>query len=180
MTKCYLPLHFPLAALFILLTLGCDPTQSPEANNMEKTTLEGNKALVRAFSEAENTRDYDAFNELLTENFTRHSSATPQAKVTSREEFKAFLSANAATFSDYTTSIKMMVAEGDKVAVYAAFKGTMDGPLGDIPATGNNVEAPFLAIFRIEDDRIAELWVEWDNITFLSQLGLFPPPGSNT
>lgn len=152
--------------------LGLLPALGPEAAGSE----EENKALVQAFSEAENARDYDTLDELLAENFTRHSSATPDFKITNREEFKEFLSANVAAFSDYSTSTEMMVAEGDKVAVYATITGTMDGPIGDIPATGNSFEAPFLAVFRIEDGLIAELWVEWDNVNFLSQLGLFPPP----
>ena len=32
-----------------------------------------------------------------------------------------------------------------------------------------------VAMFRIDSGRIAELWVEWDNVAMLSQLGLFPP-----
>lgn len=178
MIKRHLTLISLLAVMFVILTLGCASTQSQEANKMKKTILEENKALVRAFAEAENARDLDALDELLAENFTRHSSATPEFRVTSREEFKAFLTANAAVFPDYKALIEMTVAEGDKVAVYARFKGTMDGPMGDIPANGNSVEAPFLAMFRIENGRIAELWVEWDNVNFLSQLGLFPPPAS--
>jgi predicted ester cyclase len=46
--------------------------------------------------------------------------------------------------------------------------------MGDFPATGNRVESKFLAIFRIEEGKIAELWVEWDNVAMLTQLGLFP------
>jgi hypothetical protein len=33
-----------------------------------------------------------------------------------------------------------------------------------------------MSIFRIEAGQIAELWVEWDNVAMLKQLGLFPPP----
>ena len=32
------------------------------------------------------------------------------------------------------------------------------------------------ALFRIADGRIAELWVTWDNMSALGQLGHFPPP----
>lgn len=171
-------LQYLLVAWFVFLVLGCAPAQPQEVTGMEMTREEANKALVRAFSEAENARDYEALDELMSEGFVRHSSATPGAEVASREAFKSYLAANAAAFPDYTTSIEMMVAEGDKVAVYATFRGTMEGPMGDIPATGNAVEAPFLAIFRIEDGRITESRVEWDNVYFLSQLGLFPPPGA--
>lgn len=162
----------------VFFLLGCARAQPQEVTGMDMTREEANKALIRAFSDAENARDYDALDELLSEGFVRHSAATPQSTVTSREDFKAFVADNATTFPDYKTSIEMMVAEGDKVAVYTTFRGTMDGPMGDIPATGNAVEAPFLAIFRIKDGRIAELWVEWDNVYLLSQLGLFPPPGA--
>ena len=33
-------------------------------------------------------------------------------------------------------------------------------------------------VFRIEDDKIAEIWVTWDNVAGLTQLGLLPPPPS--
>jgi predicted ester cyclase len=66
------------------------------------------------------------------------------------------------------------------VAAYATYSGTMTGPLGDLPATGKSMESKFMTIFRIEDGRIAELWVEWDNLSMLTQLGLFPPPVDTT
>jgi predicted ester cyclase len=47
--------------------------------------------------------------------------------------------------------------------------------MGAFPATGKRVQAPFLAMFRMESGQIAELWVEWDNVAMLTQLGLFPP-----
>ena len=148
--------------------------QSREDDDMiNTTTLEANKTLVRAFGDAENSRDYDALNDVVAEDFSRHSAATPEVAVSSREDLKMFFALNAATFSDYVNTIEMIVAEDDMVAVYATFAGTMDGPMGDIPPTGNTVEMPFMALFRIEDGLIAELWVEWDNIGFLSQLGLF-------
>jgi predicted ester cyclase len=47
--------------------------------------------------------------------------------------------------------------------------------MGDSPATGKSAETTFLAMFRIADRKIAEMWVEWDNMAILTQLGLFPP-----
>ncbi len=73
-------------------------------------------------------------------------------------------------------ALDQLVAEGDLVAVRATYSGTQEGPLGELPATGRTVRAPFLGLFRIESGRIAELWVEWDNLAMLTQLGLFPPP----
>lgn len=65
------------------------------------------------------------------------------------------------------------------VAARFTYTGTQTGPMGEFPATGQRVEAPFLAIFRLEAGQVAELWVEWDNLAMLTQLGLFPPPPSS-
>lgn len=32
-----------------------------------------------------------------------------------------------------------------------------------------------MGILRIEEGKIAEIWVEWDNLNALTQLGHFPP-----
>jgi len=146
---------------------------------METQMLEENKALVHAFNEAVDKRDYNALDELIAEDFHRHSAASPEANATNREEMKVFLRANERTFPDLQTIVVMMAAEEDIVAVYATFTGTMDGPMGDIPPTGNHVESPFISFFRIADGKITEMWVEWDNVNFLSQLGLFPMPGTS-
>ena len=47
--------------------------------------------------------------------------------------------------------------------------------MGNFPPTGKSMESKFLSISRIEEGWIAELWVEWDNLAILTQLGLFPP-----
>ena len=80
------------------------------------------------------------------------------------------------TAPDQHVTIQQLVAEGDRVALLAAYTGTQTGPMGAFPATGNSFESPFLAMFRIEAGRLAELWIEWDNVYLLTQLGLFPSP----
>jgi len=138
--------------------------------------LEANKDLVRRLTSVINASDWDGLDELLTEDFRRHSQATPNVQVNSREEFKQLQEAFLASIPDQHITIEMLIAEGDKVAVYAIYSGTQTGPMGEFPATGKSVESKFLGIFRIVEGRIAELWVEWDNLAMLTQLGLFPPP----
>ncbi len=138
--------------------------------------LEANKELVHRFTESVNAADWNALDELLTENFCRHSQATPGVQVNSREEFKQLQKSFLVSIPDQHISGEMLIAEGDKVAAYGTYSGTQTGPMDEFPATGKRVEIKFLSIFRIEEDRIAELWVEWDNVAMLTQLGLFPPP----
>jgi steroid delta-isomerase-like uncharacterized protein len=138
--------------------------------------LEANKDLVRQFAAAINAADWGALDSLVTEDFTRHSQATPDVQVSSRAEFRALQESFLASMPDQQITIHMLLAEGDKVAAYATYAGTLTGPMGDFPPTGKSAESNFLSIFHIEDGQLAELWVEWDNLAMLTQLGLFPPP----
>jgi steroid delta-isomerase-like uncharacterized protein len=155
------------AVTFLVVAVGCATSPSGELN--------ANKDLVREFTEAANAADWDGLAEIVAKDFTRHSAATDAPAVTSRDGFielqKIFLS----SFPDQRVLLEQLVAEGDLVAALATYSGTQTGPMGDFPATGKTVQAPFLAMFRVESDRIAELGVEWDNVAMLTQLGLFPP-----
>jgi steroid delta-isomerase-like uncharacterized protein len=148
--------------------VGCAP--SPTAQ------LEANKDLVRQFIEALNAADLEALDEIVTEDFARHSQATAGPQVSSREEFIQLQESFLAIFPDQRVTIRKLVAEADEVAALATYSGTQTGAMGDFPATGKSVESTFLAVFRVDAGRIAELWVEWDNVAMLTQLGLFPPP----
>lgn len=162
------PSALVLLGLFAAAAAGCAPSPSAQ--------LEANKDLVRRFTEALNTANWDALDELVTEDFTRHSQATVGPQVTSREEFIQLQESFLVSFPDQRVTIEKLIAEGDEVAALATYSGTHTGPMGEFPATGRSVESTFLAVFRIDAGRIAELWVEWDNVAMLTQLDLFPPP----
>jgi len=137
-----------------------------------------NKSIVRAFSEAGNQNDLAAFDRILTPDFVRHCEATPEVNVTSCEEFKQFYRETARTFPDQQMTIETLVAEGDRVAFWGTFSGTQEGAMGPFAPTGKRLESQIAGMFRLEAGRIAELWVTWDNLSGLAQLGLFPPPDS--
>lgn len=138
--------------------------------------LEKNKQIVRSFIDAGNNGDLDALDEILAVDFVRHSQATPDVNVTNREEFKQFYRDTAATFPDQRVTIDAMAAEGDRVAFYGKFAGTQEGPMGPFPPSGKRLEVEMGGMFRIQDGRIAELWVTWDNLAGLVQLGHLGPP----
>ena len=147
----------------------------PSCDNTSKD-LETNKKLIEQFTEATNDQNWDAFHDLLTKDFKRHCQATPDVQVNSVDEFIKLQKSFITSLPDQKVTTKMLIAEGDKVAAYAIYSGTLSGPMGEFPATCKSTELNFITIFRIEEGRIAEIWVEWDNLTMLGQLGLFPPP----
>lgn len=155
------------AAALLLLAVGCAPAPTAQ--------LEANKELVRQFGEAINAANWESLAGIVAEDFTRHSAASAGPPVTSRDEFIRLQESFLVSFPDQRVTLQHLLAEGDRVAMLATYSGTHTGPMGDIPPTGKAHESPFLAIFRIESGQIAELWVEWDNVAMLTQLGLFPP-----
>ena len=157
---------FPLMATFVLLA-GCTPNPGSQ--------LAKNKEVVKRFIEISNDANWDQLPEVMAADFRRHSAATAGEPVQSLEEFIALQKGFMTTFPDQYVRLDHMIAEGDHVAIRATYTGTQSGPMGDFPASDNKVDGPFIAFFRIESGKIAELWVEWDNVDMLAQLGLFPP-----
>jgi steroid delta-isomerase-like uncharacterized protein len=145
-----------------------------------RTTSEQNKFLVRRFGEAMNTRQYQLLDELVAPDFPRHCQATPEINVRSLQEFKDFLKQDAATFPDSVQTLRHILAEGDLVAVWATYEGTQKGQMGPFPPSGKKMRIDFAAVLRVENGRIAEMWVTWDNMAVLTQLGHLPVPQSKT
>ncbi|MCW5633729.1 MAG: ester cyclase [Rubrivivax sp.] len=130
-----------------------------------------NKALVRAFVDAVNAHDWPGLADLLAPAFVRHSVAAGEPAVGSASELVRFLEQELATFPDAREELLDLVAEGDKVAARHLFSGTQLGPMGAHPPSGRRMTATYLAIYRVSAGRLAEAWVEWDNLAGLRQLG---------
>ncbi len=136
-----------------------------------------NADVVRRMIDAVNRRDLDALDAVVAPDVVRRSAATAGVTVRSLDDFKAFLESDFATVPDSVIDVRHLIAQDDLVAVHAIYSGTQQGPMGPFPPTGKRVEGPFLSFLRIADGKIAEMWVEWDNLSMLTQLGHLPPPG---
>ena len=80
------------------------------------TTIEQNKAVIRRFIDAWNSRQPDAFDDLLAPNVVRHCQATPGVEARNLDQVKEFLRQDTAVFPDSAQTIKLLVAEGNLVA----------------------------------------------------------------
>jgi predicted ester cyclase len=106
------------------MTPADNPPERGEATRMDSET---NKAVVRRFIEAINSQDFAALDELVTDDFVRHSGSSGQPQVRGLGGLKELLRREAATFPDAREAIHFLVAEGDKVAARLAFGGTQRG-----------------------------------------------------
>ncbi len=139
-----------------------------------------NEVIVRRMIEAINARDFAALDGLVAADVERHSAATPGFEVHSLEEFKAFLHHDLEAVPDARQEIRQLLVDGDMVAVRVVYSGHQTGQMGPFPPSGKAMELPYLGMLRIADGKIAEIWVEWDNLSALTQLGHWPPPTSAT
>ena len=108
-----------------------------------------------------------------------HISATAGI-ITGIEAFLAFVTAFKQAFPDLHWEMREFIEGPETVVVEGVFigtnTGTMVGPRGPIPPTGRRVELPFCDIWKVQNGRIVENRIYYDQITFLGQLGLMTLP----
>ena len=153
---------------FLLIVLGCSSSDTQRAEKNKQLFIQGVEAI--------NNRDWDALDTGIAVNYVRHCQATPDVRVNSLEDFKAYLKQDAVTFPDSRIIIDRLVAEGDLVAFYCTYTGTQKGPMGPFPPSDRQMTLEFAGVHRVENGKLAETWLTWDNMTALSHLGHFPPP----
>lgn len=81
------------------------------------------------------------------------------------------------SFPDVHFTLEDMIAEGDRVATRWSYLATHTGPFLGIPPTGRQVTDSGTTTVRIEDGKIAEMWVNQDSLGLLQQLGVVRRPG---
>jgi predicted ester cyclase len=85
-----------------------------------------------------------------------------------RQAFAEFLAA----FPDWRQEIVDLIAEGDRVMVHCTCSGTQRGPFIGQPATGKHMEQVHeVFIFRVQDDRLTDVWSLEDTWDRMQQLG---------
>jgi predicted ester cyclase len=155
------------------LVVGCSAKPSTELIEQQ------NMAVVRAAHASLASHDFEGFKAAIGPDYVRHCQAMPPGlqELHGTKEFLAFLEQFLAAVPEYQDTLSQMIAEGDRVAYVSTMTGIQTGPMGDLPATGREFTLVNLIIQRLENGKIMETWVSWDNVAFLSQLGLMPPAG---
>jgi steroid delta-isomerase-like uncharacterized protein len=136
-------------------------------------STEQNRSIVRRWiEEGWNKGNPAIVDQLYAPDYVQYeSSPTP---VTSREALKQYVAGYRAAFPDMHFTMDDLIAEGDKVVWRFTSSGTHDGPFMGIPPTGKPCSVTGIVIFRLENSRIAEAWVNIDALALLQQLGVVP------
>jgi predicted ester cyclase len=135
-----------------------------------------NVRIAESMVGAINDRDLDRLDQFVSQNVVRQSVATAGVVVTNLAEFKAFLESDFSAVPDSVMKIDVIFGNQDYVAMRAVYSGTQSGQMGPFPPTGKRFELPYIGILKIDAGKISKIWVEWDNVFVLSQLGHLAPP----
>jgi len=165
MTRRLLPGAAVIVSLVVVLSCVCEPCDMGTKNK---------EVVAEAFTLVE-AGELDKLDEYIAADYVRHCQATPDVEVASLAAFKEFLVSERETVPNPKLVHHRLVAEDDLVAFWATYSGVQEGPMGPFPATGKRMEIDFAGMHRLAGGKIVETWVTWDNLTGLTQLGLFPP-----
>ena len=133
-------------------------------------SVEENRALVRRIpEEVWSLGDMAAADAVLSEEFVNHNPAFGHEST--REGYKATVSAFRAAFPDLVMSVVHALAEGDLVAMRLRVTGTHRGQFGAFAPSGRSIEFTVSASCRVRDGRVVELWVNGDLLGLVGQLG---------
>jgi len=134
------------------------------------TTEAENVALARAWHEdVINQRDPAALQAILGTEAVRHA-AGGYPEVMTTDGVIAMMGDFLDAFSDLHYTFDLFVVEDDHVVERYTATGTQDGPLQDLPPSGQRATWTGVNIFRIECGRIVEIWSEVDALTRNQQL----------
>jgi steroid delta-isomerase-like uncharacterized protein len=130
------------------------------------SSLEENKALVRRFFAAIESGDFSVFDEIVAQDYDDHLPGQGRGRDTLKQYFAGLHSA----FATLRLPISAIIAEGDRVAVLNAVRGTHKGDFAGLTATGREINAMAFQLYRIENGRLAEHWEVADFSTLMRQL----------
>jgi steroid delta-isomerase-like uncharacterized protein len=161
-----------ISVLTMMLTVACQTNDDQSKEELERRNME----VVRQAHANLAAGDFEAFKAAISPNYTRHCQAMPPGlqELHGTKEFFEFLEEFTKAVPEYKDALSNMIADGNRVAYVSTMTGTQTGPMGDLPATGKTFTLVNIVMQRLEDGKIVETWVSWDNVAFLSQLGLMP------
>jgi steroid delta-isomerase-like uncharacterized protein len=138
-------------------------------------SINDNKAIVRGYMKVVlnkgNLAVFDNyFSEAVVFNNLRGAPAVKQLLA------KTFRVMNTAC-PDFHLIVEDQIAEGDKVVTRVTFRGTHQGAFRGVPPTGKPIAYTGIAIDRIAEGKVVEMWHEADTSGMLRQLGVAPKAG---
>lgn len=134
------------------------------------------KTIIRRGIERWNAHDREGFLAFYDEEIVYVDQATGH-RLVGREEFgKGFYDVWVDAYPDNELKDPIVFAEGDLVCMQARFVGTnsgvFHGPELEMPPTDKPIDAPFVFIADVRDDKVKRAWHYYDRLLAFEQEGV--------
>ncbi|HEY8287165.1 MAG TPA: ester cyclase [Chloroflexota bacterium] len=142
--------------------------------------VQDNGATAQALNDAFNARDWNAAAALSAPDAEFVNVATGQT-FRGPSGIQEFLQGWATAFPDSRVETTLVIADDRGAAMEftgrGTHTGTLESPVGAIPATGRSVVVPFSQVLEFQNGKITHGRLYFDLGGMLQQMGLMPPPG---
>ena len=161
-------------ALILCFMVGCQDKAAMaelEEFKAQAAVEEQNKELVLRFYEEIDKQNFDAAIAMLASEYGLYTPSN-SPKPRSPEESIGALKMALRVSPDTNYGVEELYAVGDRVIARFVVTGTHEGDLPGFAATGNKFEYSAIVIARIENGKIIEEKIEFDELGFMQQLGM--------
>jgi len=160
-------------AMTLFFIVGCEDQASIaelDAFRAQVAIEDQNKAIVRRYLEGVDSYRIEIFDEV----FSSDARIYPPGSFEpiSVDQVKPLLNGSYNAFEDITHNFEDLIADGDKVLARTRNSGTHTGEFASISPSGKVFQFGALHLFRIEEGKIAELWIQEDFLWMYQQLGM--------
>ena len=128
----------------------------------------------RWFTEVFDNGNFDLIEELAAEDYTFHH---PRLGMVERDAYADLANLFRTAFPDLNNTFEEQIVEGNTVVTRGTTRGTQNGPLGDLGATGKTIAVPWVVFTRFDGEHIVEDWQVYDGLRVMNQLGVIPEDG---
>lgn len=136
--------------------------------------LQTNKSVARrALIEILGEGRLEVVDELISDGYIGHDSAMPDL-ILGPEGVQQSTAMYRSAFPDVTIVVDEQIAEGDSVVTRWTARGTHEGELFGMPATGKQATVTGITINRINNGKLVEARTNWDTLGLMQQLGTVP------
>ncbi len=106
----------------------------------------------------------------------------PTGTIRGRDNFRQFIEVFKVASPDARLEARNVIEDGPRAVIEGVFTGTFTGPLrspqGEVPPNGKSFELPFAEINEVKDGKVKSHRVYYDQVAFMTALGLMPAQGA--
>ena len=115
---------------------------------------------------------YDVIDELISPNYLSHG--LPMS-ISGPQEYRQTIETFRSGFPDLYMLVEEQIAEGDQVSNQGYITGTHRGEFLGVAASGQQIKVNVISMWRFENNKVVENWVQIDFMGLMQQIGAVPP-----